>query len=80
MRDLGGHLCCPELPSPQAFAAYLDRQEVLAASYAPGCGRSIHVVGTNGGTMPCGALLTQFGKTNPYFCPACEQKLQIQNL
>ena len=29
------------------------------------------VVGTNGGTLPCGSLLTQFGKTEPYYCGLC---------
>lgn len=43
--------------------------------YAPGCGSEIHVEGTNGGTMPCGATLTRFGKTAPYFCPACQANI-----
>ena len=40
-----------------------------------GCGTQTHVVGTNGGTMPCGSLLTQFGKTDPYYCGACAEEL-----
>ena len=39
-----------------------------------GCGSPTHVVGTNGGTMPCGGLLTQFGKTEPYYCDHCSQE------
>jgi hypothetical protein len=37
-----------------------------------GCGKQTHVAGTNGGTMPCGAMLTNFGKTEPYYCGACQ--------
>ena len=37
-----------------------------------GCGRATHVSGTNGGTMPCGANLTMFGETAPYYCAKCE--------
>ena len=36
-----------------------------------GCGAPTHVAGTNGGTLPCGSLLTQFGKTEPYYCGLC---------
>ena len=39
-----------------------------------GCGALTHVVGTNGGTMPCGSRLTQFGKTEPYYCAACQER------
>ena len=38
----------------------------------PGCGRATKVEGTNGGEMPCGALLTRFGKTEPYLCGICD--------
>ena len=31
----------------------------------------IYVEGTNGGKMPCGAMLTAFGRTEPYFCQEC---------
>lgn len=37
-----------------------------------GCGVPTHVVGTNGGEMPCGSLLTMFGKTAPYYCATCD--------
>ena len=33
-----------------------------------GCGRATHVIGTNGGTLPCGATFE--GK--PYFCDECK--------
>jgi len=36
-----------------------------------GCGSPTHVVGTNGGTMPCGAFLNMLGKRAPYYCAAC---------
>jgi hypothetical protein len=36
-----------------------------------GCGKPTHVAGTNGGLMPCGALLTCFGTTEPYYCGVC---------
>lgn len=39
-----------------------------------GCGAPTHVAGTNGGTMPCGALLTQSGATAPYYCGACYER------
>jgi hypothetical protein len=42
-----------------------------------GCGRLTHVHGTNGGTMPCGAMLTRFGKTEPYYCTSCEDSQTI---
>ncbi len=38
----------------------------------PGCGKLTYVEGTNGGKMPCGALLTMFGETAPYFCATCD--------
>ncbi len=39
-----------------------------------GCGSRTYVEGTNGGTMPCGSLLTRFGKTEPYYCGHCSQE------
>lgn len=38
-----------------------------------GCGASTHVEGTNGGTMPCGAILHRFGKEEPYYCGLCRK-------
>lgn len=38
-----------------------------------GCGSPTYVIGTNGGTIPCGAMLTQFGKTEPYYCGECDK-------
>lgn len=40
-----------------------------------GCGCPTYVSGTNGGQMPCGAMLTVFGKTEPYYCGACQEKI-----
>lgn len=37
-----------------------------------GCGAPTHVVGTNGGTLPCGSMLTMFGETKPYYCGHCD--------
>ena len=42
-----------------------------------GCGCPTHVTGTNGGTMPCGAMLTQFGKTEPYYCGSCQTRRTV---
>lgn len=39
-----------------------------------GCGSPIYVTGTNGGQMLCGAMLTKFGVTAPYYCGYCEQE------
>jgi hypothetical protein len=39
-----------------------------------GCGTPTHVEGTNGGTMPCGNMLTRFGVTAPYYCPSCQKE------
>jgi hypothetical protein len=50
---------------------YMGEGRVLVSIHLMGCGRATHVEGTNGGTMPCGAMLTQFGKTEPYYCAAC---------
>ena len=69
VRDCGGILVAPELPSREAWSAMLKR-------YAPGCGSPTHVDGTNGGTMPCGATLKQLdGKVEQYFCAACSVAL-----
>jgi hypothetical protein len=63
-------------------AARVGGGELIVLQFRPmppgpngGCGTRIHVVGTNGGTMPCGALLTQFGKTAPYYCEYCGPEL-----
>lgn len=44
----------------------------LCGRPSKGCGKPTHVDGTNGGTMPCGSLLTAFGTTKPYYCAACQ--------
>ena len=44
-----------------------------------GCGASTHVAGTNGGTMPCGALLHRFGKAEPYYCGACSKTCETHD-
>ena len=49
--------------------------------YAPGCGAPTHVVGTNGGEMPCGARLTGLdGKTEQYFCATCERDRKCEKM
>lgn len=50
--------------------SYMANDRVLVS--VKGCGHVTHVAGTNGGTMPCGAKLTMFGKTEPYYCAKCE--------
>lgn len=40
-----------------------------------GCGAPTHVEGTNDGMMPCGSLLTMLGRTEPYYCVACLEKM-----
>ena len=53
-----------------------ERFEAELAKYAPGCGSPTQVPGTNGGTMPCGANLTEFGHTRQHFCPHCEDAMR----
>lgn len=38
-----------------------------------GCGATTQVIGTNGGTLPCGSMFSCFGITAPYYCPACKR-------
>lgn len=47
----------------------------IPAGQNGGCGAPINVAGTNGGKMPCGSMLTMFGKTAPYFCGSCQNSL-----
>lgn len=49
----------------------------LKSTFGPngGCGAPTHVVGTNGGTLPCGSMLTMFGETKPYYCGHCDPDL-----
>ncbi|OGT90135.1 MAG: hypothetical protein A2286_00040 [Gammaproteobacteria bacterium RIFOXYA12_FULL_61_12] len=39
-----------------------------------GCGAMTHVEGTNDGMLPCGSLLTRFGKDEPYYCSGCHSR------
>lgn len=50
--------------------SYMNDARILVS--IKGCGKSTHVDGTNGGTMPCGCNLTRFGVTEPYYCAKCE--------
>jgi hypothetical protein len=52
---------------------YMRPEYVLVS--IKGCGKSTHVEGTNGGMMPCGANLTMFGKSEPYYCAKCEGRI-----
>ena len=45
----------------------------FANSLQTGCGKSTHVEGTNGGTMPCGARFNG----EPYYCAICEEKRRL---
>ena len=38
---------------------------------APGCSALTHVVGTNGGTLLCGAYLVQGNERHRYYCDEC---------
>lgn len=71
VRDGGGVLFTPRMLKREQFRMECN----VIASYAPGCGLPTHVEGTNGGQMPCGALLLRFGKTEPYFCAECSVRL-----
>ena len=68
----------PPENDPLANAAYeaggLLLSLVLKLPEGPngGCETLTHVAGTNGGRMPCGAMLTENGKTEPYFCGHCK--------
>jgi hypothetical protein len=63
----GGTLIYANLPTREQFGAMLSR-------FYPGCGTPIHVIGTNGGTMPCGGMLHWFGKTEMQLCGACADR------
>jgi hypothetical protein len=67
--DAGGTLIHAPLPSREKWNRELAR-------YAPGCGSPIHVPGTNGGTMPCGADFN--GK--PFFCDHCDPNKVVEAL
>ena len=53
---------------------------VLSVKFGPngGCGSMTNVEGTNGGKMPCGALLTMLGETKPYYCALCQENHDSQ--
>jgi hypothetical protein len=75
---------CPNRPLPETpleKAAFASGGVLLKVTFRRlpqaqngGCGAPTLVEGTNGGTVPCGALLTQFGKTEPYYCGACHEQ------
>lgn len=44
-----------------------------------GCGAQTHVAGTNGGTLPCGSMLTMLGTTNPYYCAVCSYRMSVKS-
>jgi hypothetical protein len=49
------------------------------AAPAKGCGKQIHIAGTNGGTMACGSLLRHLnGELTPQYCPACKSATEAQ--
>ena len=73
VRDGGGVLFTPRMLTRRQFRIEVN----TLATYAPGCGLKTFVSGTNGGQMPCGALLTRFGKTEPYFCAECSVRLNV---
>jgi hypothetical protein len=66
-KEARGTLILVPMPSQNYWNKMLE-------SYTPGCGSPTHVTGTNGGVMPCGAMLTEFGKTRQYLCAACDRQ------
>jgi hypothetical protein len=69
---------------PKAMALDIDaKQRRFTAPYGvqpnpatPGCGKQTRVVGTNGGTMPCGGLYRVGDSVAPYYCDECAAKLR----
>ena len=54
---------------------YMNESRVLVQILIRGCGKRIHVIGTNDGTMPCGEKLKQLnGTVARYYCAECEDR------
>lgn len=52
----------------------MGRIEASNPNAPKGCGAWTHVAGTNGGKMPCGAILKHFnGAKYRYYCPKCQE-------
>jgi len=74
----------PVFDTPHAHAAYDSSGLLLYYRFKPtppgrngGCGSPTHVVGTNGGTMPCGHVLRGLdGVSAPYYCGVCADMLE----
>lgn len=46
-----------------------------------GCGKSVHLIGTNDGTITCGAILYGRGeRAKPFLCDACRKTVSISGL
>jgi hypothetical protein len=58
--------------APNDCVGAMEQLQAVLARAKRGCGKPTYVEGTNGGMMPCGAMLTRFGETKPYFCAVCE--------
>jgi hypothetical protein len=76
VQEAGGVLVYCPLPTPEAWSHMIARETAVKASYAPGCGEPVFVVGPN--PMPCGALLTDLrNNTAPQYCPTCKAKRDL---
>lgn len=65
-----------DIPRPIYFDPDSHQWETEPWYRPTGCGKPTHVEGTNGGMMPCGAMLTKFGKNAPYLCVTCSQQAE----
>ena len=72
---LDGEVCLAAQSTKTGAMRYMTDSTVLV-EVRIGCGKSTHVEGTNGGTMPCGALFNG----EPYLCFQCEQSARARRL
>lgn len=61
----------PNLSSKQR--AWGEPTKACVESCVPGCAHLVFTI-FGPGLMPCGGMLTAYGKTGRYFCPACSAK------
>ena len=59
----------------EAGGIRLDAAMLDSTFAGKGCGAPTYVEGTNGGKMPCGAILHRFGAAEPYYCGLCRDKI-----
>ena len=73
VRDCGGTLVAPELPSKQQWDAALNKEAGIEAALKRngGCGVELYTFGRGSPFIRCGSSVTSFGKTKIAKCPAC---------